>query len=319
MNILTLKDDLSRTTNYNKYSEKPSIRKPVDWHPEHELFWLSEKILEWFYNDELGIVIIHGQQGYGKSTYATISCAEVYGHDINNSRFCYNWEAVKKHIVWHPEHFIKISKKIPDRRNPLYKVHPQSRKKEPMLLWDDAGYFLNSMKWNDKFCIEVGRYLEVARPRWGAIIFTCSHQQQILSKIRNIPHSWSIPIKKRATPKRGQPKYKWSSDNRMARLHKSWCSEDMKKSGKKGKECDFFKARMPGRYDPVYPDSLDDEGNIVYIDNITNKYTLSPKDAKLKGNKRVSYGFYSWYKPFREMFEEKGLEAVEISAKEIGL
>ena len=65
--------------------------------------------------------------------------------------------------------------------------------------------------------------------------------------------------------------------------------------------------------------SRDKNDNIIYIDNITKKYTLNPKDARLKNNKRVSYGFYSWYKPFREMFEEKGLEAVEISAKELGL
>jgi len=309
-----LKEDLNRSM-ISRYSDIPDEK----WHKESELFWLSEKILEWFYNDELGIVIIHGQQGFGKSTYGCISCAEVYGHDLDNGRFFYNWEAVKRHIVWHPDHFIRLSKKIPSRNNPLYMVHKSSKKKEPMCLWDDAGYFLNSLKWNDKFCIEVGRYLEVARPRWGAIVFTCSHQQQIMSKIRNIPHAWSVPIRKSGTNKRGNPNFKYTSDRRIARLHKSWCSEDLKKSGKKGKECDVFYSRMPGRYDPIYPDSRDKDGNIVYIDNVTGEHTLSRKDGKLNNNKRVSHGFYSWYKPFRELFEERGIEAVEIAAKEIGL
>lgn len=314
-----LKNQL-QTCTIDRYSGSNRNRK---WHHEKELFYLSEKILEWFYNDELGIIIIHGQQGYGKSTYGAISCAEVYGHDLENHRFYYNWDAVKKHMVWHPRNFIELSKsKIPPN-DPFHKIHIHSKKKEPMVLWDDAGYFLNSMNWNDKFCIEVGRYLELARSRWGAIVFTCSHQQQVLSKIRNIPHAWSIPIRKMATPKRGKPGYRSKHDLRYAKLHKSWCSEDLKRSGKKGKECDVFHAHMPGRFDAKYPNSLDENGKVLYIDPKTGDYTHNAfsKDGRehIIDNKKVSHGFFSWYKPFRDMMEEKGIEAVDIAAKELGL
>lgn len=282
-----LKKQLAKPS-MNKYAGKESFSKKTIWHPESDLFWMSEKILEWFYNDEFGVIICHGQQGWGKSTYGCISGAEIYGHDLEKSQFYYNWEAVKRHLVWHPKQFIDLSKMIPPRDSPYYKVLPSTKKKEPLVLWDDAAYFLNKMKWNDKFCIEVGRYLEVARPRWGAVIFTVSHQMEILSKIRNIPHAWSVPIRKIGTPKRGNPNYRWQRDRRFARLHKSWYSEDLKKSGKKGKQGDLFYARMPGAYDPLYPDD--------------------PKKT---------YGFYGWYRPFREMFEEQGMEAVEIAAKEL--
>ena len=315
-----LKTVLPTHTN-NKYNDRGNFQKErIKWHPEHELFYLSEKILEWFYNDELGIVIIHGQQGYGKSTYAAISCAEVYGHDLENSQFFYNWEAVKKHMVWHPRNFIKLSKKKRPPQDIFHKIHRHSNKKEPMVVWDDAGYFLNNMKWNDKFCIEVSRYLELARSRWGAIIFTCSHQQQVLSKIRNIPHAWSIPIRKApGTPSKNNPNYKYVHDRRFAKLHKSWCSEDMKRSGKKGKEGDIFYARMPGRYDATYPKGVDEKGEIIYIDNLTNEYTYDQSDEKGKLNKPASYGFFSWYKPWRDMMEEKGIEAVDLAATELGL
>ena len=318
MNNRSLREQLQTTTN-DRYPDK----KKVEWHPESELFYISEKILEWFYNDELGIIIIHGQQGYGKSCYGSICCAEVYGHDPGNARFFYNWDAVKQHMVWHPRTFIDLSKNKLPPSDPFHKIHPHSNKKEPMVLWDDAGYFLNNMNWNDKFCVEVGRYLELARSRWGAIVFTCSHQQQVLSKIRNIPHAWSIPIRKMATPRRSSPDYKSKHTLRYAKLHKSWCSEDLKRSGKKGKEADVFHARMPGRYDAHYPDSRDSDGNVLYVDHRTGEYTTDRfckmADGRLVENKKVSYGFFSWYKPFRDMMEDKGIEAVDIAARELGL
>ena len=97
---MTLEDDLKLSESVkSRYVTRSKIGAKKNWHPEHELFYLSEKILDWYYNHELGFVIIHGQQGYGKSTYACISCAEVYGHDKKNKRFFYDWEAIKNHIV----------------------------------------------------------------------------------------------------------------------------------------------------------------------------------------------------------------------------
>ena len=294
---------------------KPGPQTIHIYHPERELFYISEKILEWFYNDELGIIIIHGQQGYGKSVYACVSCAEVYGHDMDEHTFYYNWEAVKRHIVWTPKDFIDLSLKKPplwDEKN--YKIHPNSDKKEPLIVWDDAGYWLNAMDYHHPLCIAVSKYLEVARSRWGAIVFTVSDQRQILTKIRGIPHAWSIPIRKTATPKRGTEKYRWKHDRRFAQLHKSWCSEDLKKYGKKGEQGDIFHARLPGRFDPKYPYSKDENDSIIYIDNIDNKYTLNKFDLKGRVNKRATYGFYAWYKPFRDSFcDQAGISMKEIA------
>lgn len=222
----------------NKY-EEPSIGINRKWHPEQELLYLSEKILEWFYNDELGIVIIHGQQGYGKSTYASLACAEIYGHDLDASQFYYDWGAVKSHMVWTPRQFIDLCKN-------KTKGHLE---KERVVVWDDAAYWLNAMDYRDKFCVQASKLIEVARSRWGAIVFTCSDQRQILSKIRGIPHAYSIPIRKApGAASRHNPDYKYMKDRRFARLHKSWCSEDMKKSGKKGIQGDIFYARMPPNF-----------------------------------------------------------------------
>ena len=44
-----------------------------------ELLQLSKMVLLAYYNDELILIIIHGKQGYGKSTFAGLISAQVYG------------------------------------------------------------------------------------------------------------------------------------------------------------------------------------------------------------------------------------------------
>ena len=221
---------------YPKFKKDGSIK----YHKHNELFYLSEKILEWFYRDELGIVIVHGQQGYGKSCYASICCAEVYGHDADKNRFYYNWDAVKTHMLWTPEDFIALSQKKNMGTNPLYS------NKEPLVIWDDAGYYLNSMDYRDPLCIYVSKFLEVARSRWGCVMFTVSDQSQLLNKIRGIPHAWSIPIiKPDSTAGLHNIQYMYRGDLRFAQLYRTWCSEDMKRSGKSSDKGDLFYARMP--------------------------------------------------------------------------
>ena len=290
------------------------------YHPESELFFLSEKILEWYHNDEMGIVIIHGQQGYGKSVYAALACAEIYGHDIEKAEFFYDWNAVKTHIVWTPRQFIDLCKKKENGHIV----------KEKVIVWDDAAYWLNAMDYRDKLCIQASKIMEVARSRWGAIVFTCSDQRQILTKIRGIPHAYSIPIRKApGTASRNSQYYKYNKDRRFARLHKSWCSEDMKKSGKKGIEGDLFDARMPGKYNPRYPCKYtkegkfisypqDKNGNIIYKDNITKEYTIQKKDEENKTNRPASYGFFSWYKPFRDSFCTRAFDEFDDAATKKG-
>jgi len=241
MNMATL-SDLPIYVQPKFQEPKQGIKR--NWYDAETLFHASEKILEWFYNDEFGIIIVHGQQGWGKSCYATTVAAEVYGHVHDDNKYYHDWDAVKKHIVWKPEQFLALSRK----------KQGEVRNKERMVIWDDAGYWLNAMDYRDKLCVAISKFIEVARSRWGCIMFTVTNQQQLLSKIRNIPHAWSIPISKIHTPSLNNPNYKWNHTSRFARLHKSWCSEDLKKSGKRGKEGDLFHARMPPKFYNWYRD-----------------------------------------------------------------
>ena len=219
----------------------------------NRVFNLARMILYAYYNDELILIVVHGKQGYGKSTYAAIISAQVYGvvnkinelmktvdvsslsqkkirnieldflDDIIGGKydFVYEWNDIRRFFVFKPRSFLKISRKV--------------RSKTPCCIVDDAGLWLNSMDYYSPEVKAVGKILEVARTIWGCIIFTCSDQQQIFGKIRNMPHVYSIRIIKNK-----------GDGRRAAKIYRGWISEDLKKHGRKNIGIDIYYPEMPG-------------------------------------------------------------------------
>ena len=216
---------------------------------ESELLHLSQMIISAYYNDELILVVIHGKQGFGKSTYASVVIAQVIGYikgkekDPNATTFRYDWTAAKNYFAFKPRQFLTLSRK--------------QKKKSPCTCVDDAGLWLNAMDFNNPLVKATGKFLEVARTKWAAILFTCSDQKQVFSKLRNMPHVFTIRITKRGTGKEGH------KDRRTAIIYSGWASEDLKKSGRKTKAIDVFYADMPMEFYNWYKplrDSLADTG-----------------------------------------------------------
>ena len=143
---------------------------------------------------------------------------------------------------------------------------------DKMLWWDDAGYHLNALDYNDKLIRKIGKWMELGRSKFAGIVLTCSDLRQVLSKIRDIPHVNTIKVIKGGTYSRDHPKYKYKKDRRLAKIHKSWISEDLKKSGKSREYYDVFYAHLPGEYKP---------------------------------RQNIKKGFYGWYKPYRDSFESQ--------------
>ena len=216
---------------------------------EERLLHLSKMIISAFYNDELILVVVHGKQGFGKSTYASIVIAQVYGYiktkelDPDVTVFNYDWKAAKDYFAFKPRQFLRLSK--------------QQKVKAPVCCVDDAGLWLNSMDFHHPLVKATGKFLEVARTKWGAILFTCSDMSQVFSKLRNMPHVYTIRIRKRGAGTKVQ------KDRRIAVIYEGWVSEDMKKSGRKTRFVDVFYAEMPdGFYSWYKPerDKLADTG-----------------------------------------------------------
>lgn len=189
-------------------------------------------IISAYYNDELILVVIHGKQGFGKSTYAAIVIAQVYGYIEEKAKnpeatiFKYNWKKAREYFAFKPRQFLTLSRK--------------QKTKAPCGCVDDAGLWLNAMDFNHPLVKATGKFLEVARTKWAAILFTCSDLKQIFTKIRNMPHVYTIRITKYKTGLERQ------KDRRMAKIFSGWVSEDLKKSGRKTKYIDIFYAEMPG-------------------------------------------------------------------------
>jgi len=211
-----------------------------------QMFHLTEMIVKANDNDELILVVIHGKQGYGKSTYASITMSQVYGYynyNEKNDLYYYDWKTTKDYFVFKPRDFLNLSR--------------QQKHKAAVCCVDDAGMWLNSMDFSHPLVKATGKFLEVARTKWAAILFTCSDLNQVFSKIRNMPHVYTIRITKHGIDE-------MHPNRRVATIYEGWRSEDLKKSGRKTKSIDLIQnCHMPKSfYDWYKPerDKLADQG-----------------------------------------------------------
>lgn len=210
-----------------------------------DILHLSHMIINSYKNDELILVVIHGKQGYGKSTYASIVMSQVYGyinHNGDSKNYNYDWKNTKEYFVFQPREFLTLSR--------------QQSSKSPVCCVDDAGMWLNSMDFSNPLVKAVGKFLEVARTKWAAILFTCSDLNQVFSKIRNMPHVYTTRITKQT--------HKEQPNRRLATIFEGWRSEDLKKSGRTTKYIDLIQyCHMPDDFYKWYKperDKLADQG-----------------------------------------------------------
>jgi len=183
------------------------------------MFELTNLINHAYYHDEFELIIIYAPLGYGKTTYATKTLAQLY-HD--------DWEQVKSHLVFHPKDFVEL----------CFGMAKKNRR-DKAVIWDDAGLWLFALDQFDPFVKAVIKYLNVARSNWGAIIFTTPTPTWIINKIRRFPQNYCIKVIKASSDLRRIQR------PRIATAYKSWVAPDFKKSGVRTKFRDHFDATMP--------------------------------------------------------------------------
>lgn len=204
-------------------------------------------------DDEFKPIIVEGDHGFGKSTYANRLLSEVYSKDKIHG----NWDIKKlfpNHIGFHPRHVLDLWIKKGIVRD--FCFH-----------WDDAGLWLHSLDYQDPFVKEVGKYMQVVRSDWAAVIFTAISRIDISSKIRGLRNAIIVEITKDGKSRK-QP------DIRTATAYierKTW-------KGKPWKDYQWkerFDSHVPG------------------------EYKVSRKGEIIDQN-----GFYGWYKPLRDKYSE---------------
>jgi hypothetical protein len=122
--------------------------------------------------------LIYGTKGWGKSSYALKILAQLYQ--------TWEWEILKKYIVFSPDDFIKV----------MAALKAEDAPRQYALLWDDAGVWLSALKWNDPLLIAIVRYLDVCRVHWAAILFTTPFPTHVVKKVRGLPSAITIRIDK---------------------------------------------------------------------------------------------------------------------------
>jgi len=122
-------------------------------------------LIKWSINNN-GIVIayVYGPMGYGKTSYALWTAYEVLG----------DWDKVLDHLFFDLDEALDF----------MYK-HVMRGKRIPIMILDDAGFFLNRLTWWEKPKVEFMELFNLARSIAAGIIFTSPTEEiprQLLSK-----------------------------------------------------------------------------------------------------------------------------------------
>jgi len=183
------------------------------------------------YNESMGF-IVYAPRGWGKSSFQFHVGAELLALSGQPP----DWEAIKKWIIFTPREFADIILKTHDRHL--------------ILLWDDAGFWLNRLFWYEPFVKETMRYMTLQRTQFAAIMFSTPSLAFLPGKLIDLEDVYRVKIYK--ANKYGNAQSDWDSPNKRPRLawvKQPWYSDDLKRRGTATKWKDHFSAMMP---DPFF-------------------------------------------------------------------
>lgn len=197
---------------------------------------LARLIVRNFMNDDFSLVIIDGNLRVGKSSYAIKSVSQaheyLFGKPITKMR------DLKWVMGWEPNEVVELWQANDER--------------QPVFIWDDAGYWLHSMNWNDPLMISIQRYFNVVGTDFNTMILTTPSPKWVLSKIANMPEMLRIKCVKRDG---GRGDSEWRLFARKATAYKKWDSPDLKRGGVNKKFVDNYSCKLPddlyAEYKPI--------------------------------------------------------------------
>lgn len=174
---------------------------------------LAKHIVRNFERDDFELIIITGNLRKGKSSYAMKAVEQAYQYLFGKKQL--NFKDYKLGLMgW------RTIDVVDDWLN--------CRKRQPVYIWDDAGYWLHSLNWNDPLMISVSKYFNVVGTDYNTMILTTPSALWVLGKIRQMPEWVRINIVKRDGG-RGDSESKMFS--RKAKAYKMWRSPDLKRGG----------------------------------------------------------------------------------------
>jgi len=207
---------------------KPMYIEPGEWN-------LVEKILKARGPpSEHFTVVVEGKKGRGKSSYAIQVGVRVlkYAYGLTDQEA---WEAIKGFIVWTP---VQYANKIEEIEKTIGVA--------PVIIWDDAGYWLSAYKFREQAIQAVAEYNDLARTHLVCTILTSPRSTSITRRVRVDPGGLKVRIVKVSA---GDPWKRW------AHIYRWWESPDEKRVGTSHRLTDEFNCKLPDEffawYDPL--------------------------------------------------------------------
>jgi hypothetical protein len=176
--------------------------------------------------DEVKFFIAYGPHGVGKSTYLAKCLAQ-----LNHT-----WDPniLKRFLVWKPSMLVDIVDYVESTGHD-----------ELMLGCDDAGVWLNALKWNHPLLAALTEYFDVIRMHFHGIMFTSPLPLHVIKRIRGLPQAITVKIIK-LNRNLNKP--------REGRGYTQYMLPDLKRTGVKPEFIDNFFAIMPEKfYSWYYP------------------------------------------------------------------
>ncbi|MEM1983510.1 MAG: hypothetical protein QXZ63_07620 [Sulfolobales archaeon] len=105
------------------------------------------------------------KRGIGKSVYCLKCLYNVYGKNIDE---------VMKHIVFMPHDFLRLFKEAVDKNIRIN-----------MIVWDDAGFWIGSSRWNNKFVKAIREFINVIRTHVVTLMVNAPRMREIARGVRD--------------------------------------------------------------------------------------------------------------------------------------
>lgn len=190
---------------------------------------LARLIVRNYERDDFSLVIVTGNLRSGKSAYAMKSVDQALNY-LFPRRFPKGYMTYSDYtrvMGWETGEVVDQWIDLVER--------------EPVYIWDDAGYWLHSMNWNDPLMISIQQYFNVVGTDYNTVILTSPSAKWVLSKISNMPEMIRVTIAKRDGG-RGDSDSRLFS--RRAKGYKRWESPDLKRGGVNKKFVDDFSCKI---------------------------------------------------------------------------
>jgi hypothetical protein len=196
--------------------------------PEIPSLALARLIVKSFLNDDFHPIIVYGDLRMGKSTYALKSLEQALAYLRN--RQLLNYDDIRRFMGWDPTEVVE--------------QWLMETERQPCYIWDDAGYWLHSLKWTDPVLVSIQQYMNVVGTDYNTLILTTPDPTWVLSKIANMPGMVRIKIVKRDGSNNMVETRDSKLFSRTAIGYKPWKSPDLKRGGVNKVLIDDFSCKM---------------------------------------------------------------------------